>query len=160
MAMPQHGISMHGSPKYTDGFKSFDYVNPTAPKKGTLNQGAIGMFDTFNPYVINGIAPAGIGLTHDTLMKQSLDEPFSLYGLIASGIDVPDDRSWVAFDLNPQATFSDGSPITPEDVIFSFEILRDKGLPTYRYYYADVDKLCFACNGNERPIDAYRRVWL
>lgn len=141
MATPQHGISMHGSPKYIADFKSFDYVNPTAPKKGTLNQGAIGMFDTFNPYVINGIAPAGIGLTHDTLMKQSLDEPFSLYGLIASGIEVPDDRSWVAFDLNPQATFSDGSPITSEDVIFSFETLRDKGLPTYRYYYADVDKV-------------------
>ena len=81
-AAPQHGISMHGTPKYEADFTAFDYVNPDAPKKGTLSQGAIGMFDTFNPYVINGIAPAGVGLMHDTLMKQSLDEPFSLYGLI------------------------------------------------------------------------------
>ena len=140
-AAPQHGISMHGTPKYEADFTAFDYVNPEAPKKGTLSQGAIGMFDTFNPYVINGIAPAGVGLMHDTLMKQSLDEPFSLYGLIARTIDVPDDRSWVAFEINPDATFSDGSKITPADVIFSFEILRDKGLPTYRYYYGDVDKV-------------------
>ena len=140
-AAPQHGISMHGTPKYKADFSAFDYVNPDAPKKGTLSQGAIGMFDTFNPYVINGIAPAGVGLMHDTLMKQSLDEPFSLYGLIARTIDVPDDRSWVAFEINPDATFSDGSKITPADVIFSFEILRDKGLPTYRYYYGDVDKV-------------------
>ena len=140
-AAPQHGISMHGTPKYKVDFTAFDYVNPDAPKKGTLSQGAIGMFDTFNPYVINGIAPAGVGLMHDTLMKQSLDEPFSLYGLIARTIDVPDDRSWVAFEINPDATFSDGSKITPADVIFSFEILRDKGLPTYRYYYGDVDKV-------------------
>lgn len=140
-AAPQHGISMHGTPKYEADFTAFDYVNPDAPKKGTLSQGAIGMFDTFNPYVINGIAPAGVGLMHDTLMKQSLDEPFSLYGLIARTIDVPDDRSWVAFEINPDATFSDGSKITPADVIFSFEILRDKGLPTYRYYYGDVDKV-------------------
>ncbi|MBQ9739031.1 MAG: ABC transporter substrate-binding protein [Alphaproteobacteria bacterium] len=140
-AAPQHGISMHGTPKYEADFFAFDYVNPEAPKKGTLSQGAIGMFDTFNPYVINGIAPAGVGLMHDTLMKQSLDEPFSLYGLIARTIDVPDDRSWVAFEINPDATFSDGSKITPADVIFSFEILRDKGLPTYRYYYGDVDKV-------------------
>ena len=140
-ARPQHGISMHGTPKYPVDFTAFDYVNPQAPKQGTLTQGAIGMFDTFNPYVINGMAPAGVGLMHDTLMKQSLDEPFSLYGLIASAIEVPDDRSWVAFEINPRATFSDGSPITPADVIFSFETLRDKGLPTYRYYYADVDKV-------------------
>ena len=140
-AAPQHGIIMHGTPKYEADFFAFDYVNPEAPKKGTLSQGAIGMFDTFNPYVINGIAPAGVGLMHDTLMKQSLDEPFSLYGLIARTIDVPDDRSWVAFEINPDATFSDGSKITPADVIFSFEILRDKGLPTYRYYYGDVDKV-------------------
>ena len=140
-AQPQHGISMHGMPKYGLSFDAFDYVNPNAPKRGVLTQGAIGMFDTFNPHVINGIAPAGIGLTYDTLMKQSLDEPFSLYGLIAKEIEVPEDRSWVAFYLNPQARFSDGSPILADDVIFSFEILRDKGLPTYRYYYADVAKV-------------------
>lgn len=137
----KHGISMHGTPKYSPDFYAFDYVNPVAPKRGVLTQGAVGMFDTFNPHVINGIAPAGIGLIYDTLMKQSLDEPFSLYGLIAEKIEVPADRSWVAFDLNPKAVFSDGTPITPDDVIFSFEVLRDKGLPTYRYYYADVERV-------------------
>ena len=139
--LPKHAVSMHGIPKYQADFFAFDYVNPNAPKQGTLTQGAIGMFDTFNPYVINGIAPAGIGLMYDTLMKQSLDEPFSLYGLVAQNVYVPDDRSYVAFDLNPHAVFSDGTPITADDVIFSFEILRDKGLPTYRYYYADVERV-------------------
>ncbi|MGN1063418.1 MAG: extracellular solute-binding protein [Alphaproteobacteria bacterium] len=140
-AEPVHALAMHGSPKYPLAFEAFEYVNPTAPKRGTLNQGAIGMFDTFNPYVINGIAPAGIGLTYDTLMKQSLDEPFTLYGLIAQTAEMPADRSYVAFNLNPAARFSDGSPITADDVIFSFEALRQYGLPTYRYYYADVDKV-------------------
>lgn len=136
--LPRHAVSMHGEPKYPVGFKAFEYVNPEAPKKGVLTQGAIGMFDTFNPYVINGIAPAGIGLMYDTLMKQSMDEAFSLYGLVAESVYMPANRSYVAFDINPKATFSDGTPITADDVIFSFEILRDKGLPTYRYYYADV----------------------
>lgn len=140
-AAPVHALSMHGTPKYPAGFESFDYVNPDAPKRGTLNQGAIGMFDTFNPYVINGIAPAGIGLTYDTLMKQNLDEPFSLYGLIAESVEMPSDRSYVAFNINPAARFSDGSAITADDVIFSFQALRDHGVPTYRYYYADVDKV-------------------
>ncbi len=136
--LPRHAVSMHGEPKYPVGFKAFEYINPEAPKKGVLTQGAIGMFDTFNPYVINGIAPAGIGLMYDTLMKQSMDEAFSLYGLVAESVYMPANRSYVAFDINPKATFSDGTPITADDVIFSFEILRDKGLPTYRYYYADV----------------------
>ena len=138
---PQHAISMHGNPKYPAGFEAFEYVNPQAPKRGMLTQGAIGMFDTFNPYVINGIAPAGVGLMYDTLMKQSMDEAFSLYGLIAENVYMPGDRSYVAFDINPNAVFSDGTPITADDVIFSFEILRDKGLPTYRYYYADVKQV-------------------
>lgn len=137
--MPKHAIAMHGEPKYKEGFIAFDYVNPEAPKSGTLRQGAIGTFDTFNPFALNGIAPGGIGLTYDTLMVQSLDEPFSLYGLVADKIEMPHDRSWVAFHINTTAKFSDGTPITADDVIFSFETLRDKGLPTYRYYYNDVE---------------------
>ncbi len=139
--LPRHAVSMHGDPKYPAGFEAFDYVNPNAPKGGVLTQGAIGMFDTFNPYVINGIAPAGVGLMYDTLMKQSMDEAFSLYGLVAEKVYMPENRSYVAFDIHPKATFSDGMPITADDVIFSFEILRDKGLPTYRYYYADVERV-------------------
>lgn len=137
--VPKHAIAMHGEPKYKEGFTAFDYVNSEAPKGGTLRQGAIGTFDTFNPFALNGIAPGGIGLTYDTLMVQSLDEPFSLYGLVADKIEMPHDRSWVAFHINPAAKFSDGTPITADDVIFSFETLRDKGLPTYRYYYNDVE---------------------
>lgn len=137
----EHAISMHGAPKYPKDFSSFDYVNPQAPKGGMLTQGVVGFFDTFNPFVINGMAAAGIMLTHDTLMKQSLDESFSLYGLIAQSVHLESDGLGVSFCLNPQAVFSDGSQITTEDVIFSFEILRDKGVPTYRYYYADVEKV-------------------
>lgn len=139
MVKQKHAVAMHGEPKYKQGFAAFDYVNPDAPKGGNLRQGAVGTFDTFNPFALNGIAPGGIGLTYDTLMVQSLDEPFSLYGLVADKIEMPHDRSWVAFQINTSAKFSDGTPITADDVIFSFETLRDKGLPTYRYYYNDVE---------------------
>ncbi len=137
-AAPQSGIAMHGKPKYTANFQAFDYVNPDAPKGGTLKQAAIGSFDTFNPFVINGVAAAGIGLTYDTLMKQSADEPFSLYALIAESIEIDTQRHRVIFKINPKARFSDNTPITPEDVVFSFNILKEKGLPTYRAYYQDV----------------------
>lgn len=135
------GIAMHGAPKYADGFIAFDYVNKDAPKGGVLNQGAFGTYDTFNPYTLNGLAPSGIGLTYDTLLKPSDDEPFSLYGLVADGIEVPADRSFVVFHINPKARFNNGTPMTPEDVIFSFNILKEKGLPTYRYYYNDVERV-------------------
>lgn len=132
-------IAMHGMPKYAADFKSFDYVNTQAPRSGILRQSAFGSFNTFNPFSINGIAPAGIGLMYDTLMKQSADEPFSLYGLIADGIAVLPDKKGVAFHINPNARFQDSSAITAQDVIFSFETLKTKGIPTYRYYYQDVD---------------------
>ena len=88
-----------------------------------------------------GMAPAGIGLTHDTVMKQSGDEAFCAYGLVADGIDVAPDQSTVSFHLNPMARFNDGSKVRAEDVVFSFNILREKGVPAYRYYYADVEKV-------------------
>lgn len=134
----QSSITMRGTPKYASTFTAFDYVNPDAPKGGTLKQSAFGSFDTFNPFVLNGIAAAGIGLIYDSLMKQSADEPFSLYGLIADGIAVLPNHQGVAFHINPRATFSDSSPITAEDVAFTFQILKEKGMPTYRYYYQDV----------------------
>lgn len=137
-AAPQTGIAMHGTPKYGADFKAFSYVNPLAPKGGTLKQAAIGSFDTFNPFAINGIAAAGIGLTYDTLMKQSADEPFSLYALVAESIDIDKKGHRVLFKINPQARFSDNTPITPADVAFSFTVLKEKGLPTYRAYYQDV----------------------
>ncbi|SDE38941.1 extracellular solute-binding protein [Rhodospira trueperi] len=138
-AEPTHAIAMHGDPKYPPDFTHFDYVNPDAPKGGTLRLAWRGGFDSLNPYIIKGRPPIGIGLTYDTLMTASADEPFSHYGLVAESIETPDDRSWVIFRLNPDARFHDGHPITAEDVLFSFDVLREHGAPLYRFYYKDVD---------------------
>lgn len=138
-ASPAKGVAMHGTPRYGWNFKNFDYVNPDAPKGGTLKMSAFGSFDTFNPYVIKGVAAAGTGLLFDTLMVESADEPFSEYGLIAETIEMPKDRSWVAFNINKKARFSDGTPVTAQDVVFSFNLLKTKGLPMFRYYYGNVE---------------------
>ncbi len=138
-AEPMHGICLHGQPRYERGFEAFSYVNPKAPKGGSLRQAGFAAFNTLNPFVLMGIAPAGIGLTHDTLMKSSADEHFCAYGLIADSIEVVDNR--VIFHLNPAARFSDGSAIRSNDVVFSFNTLRQKGVPAYRYYYADVERV-------------------
>lgn len=135
---PQAAIAMHGSPKYPADFKHFAYVDPAAPKGGSVRLHAIGSFDTLNPYTLKGMAADGLGLTGDTLTVASEDEPFTQYGLIAKTITVPDDRSWVRFDLRPEARWHDGKPITADDVVFSFNILKDKGHPFYRSYYASV----------------------
>jgi microcin C transport system substrate-binding protein len=137
-AEPMHAISLYDEPKYKQGFTHFDYVNPNAPKGGHLKEASFSSFDTLNPFVINGVSAPGVGLMYDTLMKQSADEPFSLYGLIAESIDISEDRSAVTFQINPNARFSNNSPITAEDVIFSFNILREQGVPMYRAYYRDV----------------------
>lgn len=134
--LPVHALAMHGQPKYGPDFPHFDYVNPDAPKGGTLRQGAVGSFDSFNPYIIRG--DAAPGSTIETLLKASADEAFTEYGLIAETIEVPEDRSWVIFTLRPEARWHDGEPITVEDVIFSFETLTTKASPFYRYYYGSV----------------------
>lgn len=141
IAKPMHGAAMHGDLKYPPTFTHFDYVNPSAPKGGTLRQSSFGSFDTFNPFVLRGNAAPGIGMLFETLMVESLDEPFSEYGLIAEKIDMPDDRSWVAFDIDPRARFHDGSMIGADDVVFSFHLLKEKGAPQYRYYYGGVDRV-------------------
>lgn len=139
---PQYGLALHGSPKYQAEFKHFDYVNPDAPKGGELRLAATGRtFDTVNPFTLKGVSGDGIGLVFETLMAPSQDEPFSQYGWIAETVAIAPDQSWVSYKLRPQAKFHDGSGITPEDVIFSFEILRDKGSPYYRSYYKDVAKV-------------------
>ncbi len=135
-----HGHSMYGDLKYGPEFRHFQYVNPEAPKGGDVKLAAIGTFDTLNPFVLKGVPAAGLGGTVDTLTVASEDEPFSQYGLIAESIEMPADRSWVAFTLRPQARFHDGSPITVEDVIWTFETLKTKGHPFYRSYYAQVAK--------------------
>lgn len=137
---PVHGLAMHGQPKYPAGFDHFDYANPSAPKGGDLRLSAFGTFDNLNPFIVKGDAPGAAALPFETLMVSSGDEPFSEYGLIAESIEVPADRSWVVFNLRPQARFHDGSPITADDVLFSFDILRAKGAPFYRAYYQSVAK--------------------
>lgn len=137
---PAHGIALHGQPKYGPDFTHFDYVNPDAPKGGEARFAAIGSFDTFNPFNIKGQAAVNVGSLFETLLTDSKDEPFSEYGLIAESVDVPEDRSSVTFTLRPQARFHDGSPITADDVLFSFATLKAKGSPFYRFYYTNVAK--------------------
>lgn len=140
---PRHGIAMHGEPAYDENFTHFDYVNPDAPKGGTLRMATVANgFDTFNPFVVRGVAATGVtNYLYDTLLASSADEPFSAYGLIAESIETPEDRSYVTFNLRKEARFHDGEPITAEDVKFSFETLTTKGHPFYRSYYAEVSKV-------------------
>ncbi|MGF2685460.1 extracellular solute-binding protein [Marinobacter sp. DUT-3] len=138
-----HAIAMHGAPKYSEGFSHFDYVNPDAPKGGTLRMAVVANgYDSFNPFVIRGVAAAGVSsYLYDTLLESSDDEPFSAYGLIAESLETPEDRSYVIFNLREEARFQDGEPITAEDVRFSFETLTTEGHPFYRNYYADVTEV-------------------
>jgi microcin C transport system substrate-binding protein len=136
-----HGLAMHGDLKYAPGFSHFDYVNPNAPKGGETTRGAIGGYDTFNPFGIKGRAAAGSFSIYDSLMESSADEPFSQYGLIAESVETSVDRSWVAFTLRPEAKWHDGKPITVEDVIWTFNTLVEKGRPFYRFYYGNVGKV-------------------
>jgi microcin C transport system substrate-binding protein len=137
-AIPAPAIAMHGEPKYGVDFDHFDYVDPEAPKGGTVRHGAIGTFDTLNPFIVRGRAALGTGYVFDSLMQRSWDEPFALYGLIAESVTVPKDRSWVEFTLRPQARWHDGRPVTPDDVLFSWRVLRDHGRPNYRTYHRKV----------------------
>jgi len=134
-----HAIAMHGDLKYAADFKHFEYVNPSAPKGGTLRLGVLGTsYDSFNPFIVKGNAAAGSDRIYDTLMVASADEPFSEYGLLAETITTPADRSWVEFKLRPIARWHDGQQVTADDVIWTFETLREKGHPHYRAYYAAV----------------------
>ncbi|MTD93228.1 ABC transporter substrate-binding protein [Hyphomicrobium sp. xq] len=140
-AEPVHGIALYGEPKQPPDFTHFSYVNPDAPKGGRLILGAFGSFDNLNPLIIKGVAANGIrDFTIESLMARGLDEPFTLYGLVAERVDVPADRSSITFHLNPNARFSDGTPITADDVIFSLQLLKEKGRPNHRTYFAKVAK--------------------
>ena len=137
---PRHGLSLFGDLKYPANFQHFDYVNPDAPKGGAIKYAAIGTFDTLNPFTLKGQPGAGVAAMFDTLMVPSGDEPASSYGLVAESVQVAPDRSWVVYNLRPQAKFWDGSPITAADVVWTFDTLKAKGHPSWRLYYADVLK--------------------
>ena len=133
-----HAIAMHGEPKYPDSFQYVDYANPDAPKGGKIILSSTGSYDSFNPFILKGTAAAGIGNLYETLTTGSSDEAFTEYGLIAKTIEWPDDRSWVAFTIREEAVWHDGKKISPEDVIWTFNTLMEKGHPFYKYYYGDV----------------------
>ena len=133
-----HGIAMHGEPKYESSFRHLDYVNPNAPKGGEVKFGSYGSFDNLNRVAFKGSKAAGLGYINDTLMRRVWDEAFSLYGLIAEFVEMPDDRSSITFYLNPNATFHDGSQITREDVLFSLETFQTKGTPNQKKTYGKV----------------------
>jgi len=137
----KHGIAMHGDLKYPPGFTHFDYVNPGAPKGGTVRLHTIGTFDNFNTFIIKGNGAAGTGFTYNSLLSGSADEAFSQYGELAEEVYMPDDRSWVAFKLRKEARWHDGKPVSVDDVIWSFNTLIEKGSPFYRFYYGSVAKV-------------------
>ncbi len=133
-----HGIAMHGTPKYAGDFEYLDYVNPNAPKGGIVKFGSYGSFDNLNRVAFKGSKAAGLGYVNDTLMRRVWDEAFSLYGLIAEKVELPEDRSSITFYLNSNATFHDGSPITRDDVLFSLETFQTKGTPNQKKTYGKV----------------------
>ena len=137
----RHGIAMHGAPALAEGFTHLSYVEPAAPKRGQFVQGILGTFDSLNPLIVKGIAPSFIrGYVVESLMARGYDEPFTLYGLLAESVETDEGRTFVTFRLNPAARFSDGKAVTAEDVVFSWQLLRDKGRPNYRTYYSKVNK--------------------
>lgn len=137
----RHGAALLEEPKYPEGFKHFDYVDPNAPKGGLVRLGAQGTFDSFNIAVagVKGAPEQGLGLVYETLTTSSFDEPSTSYGLLAEAFAYPEDFSSVTFRLRPEARWHDGRPVTADDVIFSFETLKANS-PTYAFYYANVTK--------------------
>lgn len=141
-AEPSHGIAMYGKPALPPDFVSLPYANPDAPKGGRIVFGEAGGFDSLNPYILKGAAPWGLGLhTVETLMARSIDEPFTLYGLLAESVETDEARSWVEFTLRPEARFSDGSAVTVEDVMWSYETLGTLGHPRYRNTWTKIAKM-------------------
>ena len=138
-AEPVHGIAMHGEPALPADFEHLSYVNPDAPKGGKVNYGVVGTFDSVRPFIVRSMRTSARGLVdpefgnliYETLMQRSQDEPFTLYGLLAESVEWDEDRSFIQYNLNPEARWSDGEKVTADDVIFTMELLRDKGRPPF-----------------------------
>ena len=137
-AQKMHGLAMHGSPLHKISENYLPYVNPEAPKGGALRFGVYGSFDNLNRVAFKGSKAAGLGYINDTLMRRVWDEAFTLYGLIAEFVEMPEDRSSITFFINPKARFHDGSPITREDVLFSLQTFQTKGTPNQKKTYGKV----------------------
>ena len=148
-AEPGHGIAMHGEPALPAGFEHLPYADPNAPKGGRVTYAFQGTYDSLNPFIVKSATTTSRGIwdvalgnnVFESLLTRNRDEAFSLYGLLADSVDMPDDRTSIAFTIHPDAHFSDGKPVTPEDVIFTLELLREKGRPIYRNWYRPVTKL-------------------
>ena len=135
---PVHGISMSGTLQLPAGFTHFPYANPDATKGGEIALGTVGTFDSFNGFVMRGVAAGEIGRIYDTLLRDSADEASTAYGHIARSLTLAADRRAVTVELRPEARFHDGHPITAEDVAWTFNTLREQGRPQYKQYYADI----------------------
>ncbi|MGB1540460.1 MAG: ABC transporter substrate-binding protein, partial [Rickettsiales bacterium] len=148
---PQHALTMYGEPKYGPDFGHFDYANPDAPKGGRINLDHWQVFDTLQPFLFKGIKAPGMGGNggkpalqmryFQPLMIRSGDEPFTYYGMVAKTVEVAKDRSWAEFTLRPEARFHDNSPITADDVVFTYNILLEKGDPIYKVQFALFDRV-------------------
>jgi microcin C transport system substrate-binding protein len=137
----QHGLSLFGDLKYGPDFTHFEYVDPNAPKGGLLHLAAVDSFSTLNPFTLKGETAAGAGLPFESLLTGSADEADSSYGLIASHVELAPDRSWVRFVMRPEARWHDGTPITADDVVYSFDTLLADGHPIFRIQYAGVERV-------------------
>ncbi|MGB0712149.1 MAG: extracellular solute-binding protein [Gammaproteobacteria bacterium] len=139
-AEPTHAVALHGEPRHAADFAHYDFVNPAAPKGGTVRLASLGAFDSLNGFILKGDPAPGIGMIYDSLTTHSPDEPFTEYGLLAETIDIAPDRSSVTYTLRPEARWHDGKPVTADDVVFTLNILREKGHPHFRGYYASIEK--------------------
>ncbi len=140
---PVHGLAMHGAPALPPEAPHLPYADPEAVKGGSIVYGLTGSFDSVQPFIIRGSSPFWVirDLAFESLLTRNHDEPFTLYGLLAESVETPEDRSWALFTIREEARFSDGSPVTPEDVIFSMEVLRDQGRPNYGSSYRKVSSV-------------------
>ncbi len=135
-----HGYAVFGKLKYDKDFTNFEYAKPDAPKGGQINLYTLGGFDSLNDYILKGNKAPDLWQTHDTLLYPAADEPYSSYGYLAESIEYPTSKEWVIFNLRPEAKFHDGHPVTSEDVVFSYNTLKEKGEPNYKIIYNDIEK--------------------
>ncbi|MCG8270005.1 extracellular solute-binding protein [Aquamicrobium sp. NLF2-7] len=148
-AEPRHAISMQGEPALPRDFTHFGYANPDAPKGGEVTYCVVGTFDNLNPFILKSLRTTARGVidtifgnfVFESLMQRNMDEAFSLYGLLAESVEMDEDRKWIEFHINPQAKWSDGEPVTPEDVLFTYDVFTDKGRPPYSDRMKRVEKL-------------------